>query len=174
MSVRPRGGSPGRGARSRPARRPRTNPRASPGPAEVTSVGRGQPAPRRTPLTTRAALLGVVISALAVLLALPLRTYLGQRGDITALATAQAQQRHRIDLLHQQVARAQTPAVIEQQARQRLQLTFPGQTDYVVVDPPRPPAPPPPRDRPTTVVPADPHRPWWSALWESTGTAGQR
>jgi len=128
---------------------------------------------RRTPLTTRAALLGVVVSALAVLLALPLRTYLAQHGQISALQARQVEQRHRIELLRRSVTRGQDPAVVQRQARERLHFTFPGQTDYVVVVPSRPPAPPPPTDPPTTVVPVDPARPWWGSLWESTGAAAR-
>jgi len=124
-------------------------------------------------VTTRAALLGIVVSALALLLALPLRTYLGQHAEITSLQTAQTQQQQRIETLRRTINRAQDPVVVEQQARERLQLTFPGQVDYVVVPPSAAPAPPPPTDRPTTVVPVAPRQAWWSSLWASTEAAGR-
>ena len=127
----------------------------------------------RTPLTTRAALLAVVVSALILLLALPLRTYLSQHAEIARVEAAQAAQQHRVQLLQQQNARAEQPAVVEEQARLRLQLTLPGERTYVVVTPSASPTPAPPGDRPTAVLPSTPTRTWFDALWGSALTAGE-
>ncbi len=114
----------------------------------------------------------MVVSALILLLALPLRTYLAQHAEIGSVQRAQALQRHRVQQLQQQNAKADQPAVIQQQARARLQLVAPGERDYVVVAPSPAPLPPPPRDRPTAVLPSAPSRPWFGALWDSAQTAG--
>src|SRR5690242_16190947 len=104
--------------------------------ATATPTGR-----RRTTLTTRAALLGLVLSTLIVLLALPLRTYFSQRGDIAHLVQQQAQQRQRIAQLQQQTQRFNDPGYVEEQARQRLHFVLPGETDYVLVTPKAKPKP---------------------------------
>lgn len=128
---------------------------------------------RRGSVTTRAALLGLAISALAVLLALPLRTYLGQRSDIAATQAAQAAQRHRIAVLARQVSRDQDPAYVEQQARARLQLVKPNETDYVVITPPKPKPAPAKVGTSTALVPASAgDQTWYGALWGSVTVAG--
>jgi cell division protein FtsB len=122
----------------------------------------------RSPITTRAALLLVAISAVAVLLALPARTYFAQQSQINQEVAAQAAQRHRIQLLQQAVTQAQDPAQIQLQARERLGYVKPGEREYVIVNPPKPAAPPAKPGAAKPVLPVTPEAssvPWWTKLW---------
>jgi cell division protein FtsB len=121
-------------------------------------------------LTTRAVLLGVVICAIAISLAYPVRQYLGQRAEIAHLEASQAAQRQRVAQLEARAAQLDDPAYIRAQARTRLHYVDPGETAYVVVA-----ATPPPAHRPATdarAAPAPAGQPWYSQLWSSTAAAG--
>lgn len=82
--------------------------------------------------TKRAALLAVVVCALALSVAMPLRTYFSQRAEI-------AEQNHQQELLRDQVGQLQRrsdqladPEQIKAEARKRLRYVMPGETPYVV------------------------------------------
>ena len=150
--------------------RPRRAPRRAARPLRHGRVAQAAPAPeRRAPLTTRAALLGLAVSAVAVLLALPARTYFSQQSHISETVAAQNAARHRIQLLQQQYDALQNPAVVEDQARQRLGYVQPGETMYQVVDPPRPSPSAGKPDAAAAAVPVTKQSsllPWWSKLWK--------
>src|SRR5664279_3604670 len=113
--------------------------------------------PRRpaSGLTSRAAVLGVVVCAIVVTLALPLRQYLGQRAEISRSQAQQAAQHRR---------------VAELEARTRLHDTEPGETAYIVLQPAAPPAHRPSTDARAAPAPTD--RAWYAQLWDGTVAAG--
>jgi cell division protein FtsB len=123
------------------------------------------PAPERARFTSRAAVLAVVICAIALSLAYPVREYIGQRRQIDQLE-AQRQtyevQLHRLEAQHRRLT---SPAYVEQQARDQLHMCLPSQTCYVVI-PPKPSA--------RVAAPArQPGTPWYERLWHSVRTANQ-
>ena len=89
-------------------------------------------APRTTRLTGRAAVLAVVICAIALSLAYPVREYIAQRRQIDQLVTQQQNASNQVKKLEQQQARLSSPAYIEQVARQQLDMCFPGAQCYIV------------------------------------------
>ena len=89
-------------------------------------------APRATRLTGRAAVLAVVICAIALSLAYPVREYVNQRRQIDALVVQQQSMLAQVKSLQAQQARLSSPAYIEHLARQELNMCFPGTQCYVV------------------------------------------
>jgi cell division protein FtsL len=89
-------------------------------------------APRATRLTGRAAVLAVVICAIALSLAYPVREYVNQRRQIDALVAQQQSMLAQVKNLQAQRARLASPAYIEQLARQELNMCFPGTRCYIV------------------------------------------
>jgi cell division protein FtsB len=82
--------------------------------------------------TKRAAILALVVCALALTVAAPLRTYVNQRSKI---AEKQAQQRELSAELHRLAHRKQLlsdPHYVRTQARKRLLYVDPGATPYIV------------------------------------------
>ena len=94
------------------------------------------PAPRRRiggRLTRRAAVLALLVCALVLSLAYPLKHYLGQRSQIAQLAEQNAQKQAAVDALERRKAQLKDPAYITMLARQRLQYVIPGERQMVVV-----------------------------------------
>ena len=89
-------------------------------------------APRATRLTGRAAVLAVVICAIALSLAYPVREYVNQRRQIDALVAQQQSMLAQVKSLQAQQARLSSPAYIEQLAREELNMCFPGTRCYIV------------------------------------------
>jgi cell division protein FtsL len=89
-------------------------------------------APRPTRLTGRAAVLAVVICAIALSLAYPVREYLTQRQQIDALVTQNQAMLAQVKSLQARQARLSSPSYIEQLARQELDMCFPGMQCYIV------------------------------------------
>src|SRR4051794_30797731 len=121
-------------------------------------------------LTTRAAILGLVVCALVVSAALPLREFLSQRADIRHLQQSQAAARARIAALEEQKARLADPDYVAALARDRLHFVRPGETAYVVIAPSAPPVTPVEARRAAS-APAGPEAPWYSQLWGSVRSA---
>jgi cell division protein FtsL len=100
------------------------------------------PARPRLRFTPRAAILALVLTALLMSMAVPLRTYLQQRARVADL-------RHQTQLLQQENAQLQRqiqqlndPAYVERIARECLGMVRPGEIGFIVVPrsgPPRPP-----------------------------------
>ena len=128
-----------------------------------------EPAPHRTGLTTRAAVLGLVVCALVVSAALPLREYLSQRGQIQRAQEELAAKRARVAALEQQKRLLQDPAYVKQQARTRLHYVMPGETAYVVLSPS--PSPVPGARGRSGVAATGPEAPWYSQVWGSVRAA---
>jgi len=92
-------------------------------------------APRTTRLTGRAAVLAVVICAIALSLAYPVREYVTQRRQIDSLVAQQQVMQAQVKSLQAQQAKLSSPAYIEQLARQELDMCFPGTQCYIVERP---------------------------------------
>ena len=118
----------------------------------------------RPTLTGRAAILILVVAALVVTLAIPLRAWLSQRAEISSLEADVSQARDRVAALEAQVKDWDDPAFVVAQARSRLHFVFPGEVGYVVLGE---------DDRP--VVPdameSTTQDPWYTRLWDSARQA---
>lgn len=86
-------------------------------------------------LTTRAAVLGLVVCALVLSLAYPVRQYLAQRTEIASLVKENAKREQNVQDLQRRQRQLADPAYIRAQARSRLQYAYPGDSTYIVVDP---------------------------------------
>jgi len=82
--------------------------------------------------TGRAAILAVVVSALALTLAVPLRTYFTQRAEAGQVAAERVQLEKDVAALQSKTAQQNDPAYTRAQARDRLRLVMPGETPFIV------------------------------------------
>ena len=114
-------------------------------------------APRATRLTGRAAVLAVVICAIALSLAYPVREYVNQRRQIDALVAQQQSMLAQVKSLQAQQARLSSPAYIEQLAREELNMCFPGTRCYIVEG--------------TAQAAKQGPAPWYDKLWRSVQQA---
>jgi cell division protein FtsB len=130
-------------------------------------AGRRPPArsPRPTKLTGRAALLAVVICAIALSLAYPVREYIAQRQQIDQLLAAQQSNSAQVKNLQAEEQRYADPAYIEQQARDQLHMCFPTEKCYVIIGNAAAPGATPESARPVA--------PWYAKLWQSVKKADQ-
>jgi cell division protein FtsB len=110
----------------------------------------------------RAAVLAIVVCALALTLAVPLRTYLSQRQQLADTVAQREQLRGEVAQLEQHRAELNDPAYVQAQARQRLRYVKPGQTPYQVQLPGAGQSNGPAQQ---PGVPSD--QAWYSALWAS-------
>ena len=120
-------------------------------------------APRTTRLTGRAAVLAVVICAIALSLAYPVREYITQRKQIDALVAQQQVMLNQVKGLQQQQARLNDPDYIEKVARQQLDMCFPRTTCYIVTGGQSPAS--------TARTPRPGPVPWYDKLWRSVQRA---
>jgi cell division protein FtsL len=88
--------------------------------------------PRTARLTSRAAVLAVVICAIALSLAYPVRAYLAQRQQIDQLVAQQQAMLAQVKNLEADQARLSDRSYIEQLAQQELDMCFPGTQCYVI------------------------------------------
>ena len=120
-------------------------------------------APKTTRLTGRAAVLAVVICAIALSLAYPIREYVTQRRQIDSLVAQQQTMLAQVKSLQAQRAKLADPAYIEQLARQELDMCFPGTRCYIVEGG---------QPRASTAQAAKPGpAPWYDKLWRSVQQA---
>lgn len=152
------------------ARRPRSAGRTRRGPAG--GGGRGGPdgADRnrrpaaRVRLTSRAAVLAVVVCAITLSLAYPVREYVAQRREISALQAQQRATAARVRALQKKEGKLHDPHYIEQQARNRLHYCFPDEKCYIVL--------PNDKRKPRSGRHgAGDATPWFSAVWNSVKAA---
>lgn len=78
----------------------------------------------------------IIGAALLLTLALPLREFLNQRNTIAGLEAKTTEQTDRVAQLEDQAENWQDDDYVQSQARERLRYQFPGETGYVVTDPP--------------------------------------
>lgn len=115
--------------------------------------------------TGRAVVLAAVLCALALTLAVPMRTYLSQRAEATELAQQRRDLEAEVGQLRERRAQQQDPDYIKSEARDRLRLVMPGDTAYIVQAPGiEQPAVPTP-----TAAPRRPD-PWYTQLFRSMNT----
>jgi cell division protein FtsB len=129
-------------------------------PAQAAAVAA---ASRSTKLTGRAALLAVVICAIALSLAYPVREYIAQRQQIDQLLAEQQSTAAQVKALEEQNARLGQTWYVEQQARDQLHMCFPKEQCYQVIS-----GQPSPSATARSAAPADP---WYAKLWGSVQRA---
>jgi cell division protein FtsL len=132
------------------------------GPASRTT----RPASSRPHFTGRAAILAVVLCAIALSLAYPIREYIAQRRQIDQLQAQRQQLALHLKQLRQEQKRLHDPSYIEREARDRLHMCFPNQKCYVIIEPD-------PRKARSTTGRAD-GEPWYARLWKSVQQANQQ
>jgi cell division protein FtsL len=120
-------------------------------------------APRATRLTGRAAVLAVVICAIALSLAYPVREYIAQRQQIDYMVAQQQTMLAQVKSLEAQQAKLSNQKYIEQLAQQELDMCFPGTQCYIVEG-----------RQPSTSTARSPKpgpAPWYAKLWQSVQQA---
>jgi cell division protein FtsB len=167
-----RGGQPG-GGPGQPGGRPgeHSDPAGQPGGLGGQAGGRpGEPGagsrlpPERSRLTTRAAVLAVVLCAVALSLAYPVREYIAQRRQISQLQAQRQAIAVKLGQLEQQQQELSSNAYVEQQAESRLHMCLPSQTCYVIINRQ------PPHGKVARAAPAA-STPWYERLWTSVQQA---
>ncbi|KIH97956.1 septum formation inhibitor [Streptomonospora alba] len=109
-------------------------------------------------MTSRAAILALVICMIALSLAYPLREYLAQRARIAELREEKAQTEQAVDELRERREHLKDPAYIEREARTRLHYQYPDERAYVVVSD---------EDQQDAAADAGSGEPWFTRLWQS-------
>ncbi|MGX1770720.1 FtsB family cell division protein [Nocardia brasiliensis] len=112
--------------------------------------------------TGKAVVLAIVVCALALTLAVPMRTYFTQRAEAAQLAQQRRELEADLARLRDRRAQQQDPAYIRSEARDRLRLVLPGETPYIVQVPGMEAA-----AAPTAVTKSKEPDPWYTELWHS-------
>jgi hypothetical protein len=115
--------------------------------------------------------LALVVCALVVSAALPLREYIAQRSAIDQLLVAQTAQRARIAALEIQRRQLQDPSYLAALARQRLHFVKPGETAYVLLAPSAGPSVAGSAGGVSQPGPVGAEAPWYAQIWGSVRTA---
>ena len=116
-------------------------------------------------LTSRAAILAVVVCAIALSLAYPVREYVAQRQQIAELRHKERVARRQVEQLAQQKRRLGEESYIKREATRRLHYCEPGVKCYIVLDGGRDDG-----ERPRGTKPR-PKPPWYETLWRSVQAA---
>lgn len=120
-----------------------------------------QPPPAKPHFTGRAAILALVLCAIALSLAYPVREYIAERRQVDQLLVRSEQIAWQLKQLKAQQARLTTPAYIEQLARDRLHMCMPTQICYVIIG----------ADGHRSGRPKTAGKPWYAKLWSSVQQA---
>jgi hypothetical protein len=110
----------------------------------------------------------LVLGALLLAYAYPMRIYLNQQAQIAALESSEAAQRERIKEKQTQVAKWNDTDYVIAMAHKRLQMVLPGDRAYVITDPKaaaKNPGADPEAGKATTTGP------WYGKLWSSLRAA---
>jgi cell division protein FtsB len=132
------------------------------GPPSAAQAAAMAVAARPTRLTGRAALLAVVICAIALSLAYPVREYIAQRQRIDQLLAAQQTIAAQVKALSEERTRLSQAWYVEQEARDQLHMCFPQEQCYVVVSG---------QPAKTSAGPQAVADPWYAKLWQSVQRA---
>ena len=156
------GAARGGGEPARSAARPAAARRAA-----ASGAARRTRAPHPSRLTGRATVLGIMLIGLLLAYAYPVRVYLSQQAEISALQAQQRAQLRHIDQLAEERAKWNDDEYIKAQARRRLHYVLPGEVPYVVLDDAAA------KRNPGTEVPARSKDtgPWYGKLWSSIQAA---
>jgi cell division protein FtsL len=119
----------------------------------------------RARLTSRAGVLAVVICAIALSLAYPLREYVAQRRQIDQLQAERQMLNGQLRALEHQQQRLGDPAYVEQLARDKLHMCLRGETCYIVIGGQT--------AHPGTASTAASLTPWYERLWQSVQEANR-
>ncbi|WP_041563112.1 FtsB family cell division protein [Nocardia brasiliensis] len=152
-------------AAKRATRRRSDDKKATPQKVAARAAEHGADKHERTILglsTGKAVVLAIVVCALALTLAVPMRTYFTQRAEAAQLAQQRRELEADLARLRDRRAQQQDPAYIRSEARDRLRLVLPGETPYIVQVPGVEAAAPP-----TAVTKSKEPDPWYTELWHS-------
>lgn len=116
--------------------------------------------------TRRAAILAIVVCALALTVAVPLRNYVAQRQELAAVTAEQQALQAEVEQLNDQRARLSNPDEVAAEARSRLGYVRPGEVPYVVELPNTPTA--------EEVEAARRATPWYRSLWSDVTEGAPR
>jgi cell division protein FtsB len=120
---------------------------------------------QRAHLTSRAAVLAIVVCAIALSLAYPIREYIAQRREIAQLRQQQHIAQQQVEHLAQRKQRLDDESYIRREARRRLHYCMPGEKCYVVLDGNGG------NGQRTQQGPAPRTPPWYVTLWRSVESA---
>lgn len=118
-------------------------------------------------LTGRPALLVLTLGVVVLTLFLPLRQWLAQRAQISALAAQTTSVQTSLEQLKAQQQRWTDPAYVAAQARARLHFVKPGEVGYVILGLPSNPT----AGQVTAAAPTPAAGPWYERLWSSVQAA---
>ena len=128
----------------------------------MTAPGKRHAQPARPHFTGRAAVLAIVLCAIALSLAYPVREYIAQREQIDQLLAQGVQIQSQQQRLESERSLLHSPAYIAQQARDRLHMCLPTQMCYEIIG-----SSAKPKDVAARVAEA----PWYARLWSSVQQA---
>lgn len=134
-------------------------------PAQSSGDGSARP---RTSLTGRAAVLALVLVALAISYAYPLRAWYDQHQARSELQAESDRLEEDVAELEEELRLWDDPAYVRSEARDRLGYKMPGETAYMVVEEAEEPAAP---EIGPDGLPVEPEGPWYSRLWTSVRSA---
>jgi len=133
---------------------------AKPSPAQAAAL---VAVARSTKLTGRAALLAVVICAIALSLAYPVREYIAQRQQIDQLLAQQQTLSAQVKALQAENTKLSQSWYIEREAEDQLHMCFPQEQCYEVVSGQQAKA--------SSARPQAATDPWYAKLWDSVQKA---
>jgi cell division protein FtsB len=133
---------------------------AQPSPAQAAALAA---VARSTKLTGRAALLAVVICAIALSLAYPVREYIAQRQQIDQLLAQQQTMSAQVKALQAEDSKLSQNWYVEQEAEDELHMCFPQEQCYEVVSGQTAKA--------SVAAPQSVADPWYAKLWDSVQEA---
>jgi cell division protein FtsB len=129
----------------------------------MTEPGGGRQPRERPRFTSRAAVLAVVVCAIALSLAYPVREYIAQRRQIGQLEAQRQEIVVQLKSLEAQQRQLSSSAYIEREARDELHMCLPAETCYVIIP-----------GKPAAGKAAVAHAaasPWYQRLWKSVQQA---
>ena len=133
---------------------------AQPSPAQAAAMAA---VARSTKLTGRAALLAVVICAIALSLAYPVREYIAQRQQIDQLLAQQQTMSAQVKALQAEDSKLSQTWYVEQEARDQLHMCFPQEQCYEIVSGQS--------AKTSAAAPQTVADPWYAKLWDSVQKA---
>lgn len=127
-----------------------------------SGTGTGRTPRVRPMLTSRAAILALVVCVIALSLAYPLREYIAQRAQLADLREERAHMEQSVQDLRRREEEMSQDSYVEREARVRLHYHYPGETAYIVI---------PPDSEDDARTDTGPSEPWFTALWRSVEEA---